>query len=750
MGLLHLAPSVPRDRGVSAAVATVVAVWAGAFGALPAHGQGRPTAAGGAPTTLTREERIRALEERPWEIWAARVEAAAVQVDGRLDDAAWETAEVISEFYQRSTRDVVEASERTEIRVLYDDRFLYIGVWAWDSEPDKMEIKAIFRDEGSPGDVMNIVIDAYHAHRNAIQFSTNANGVMHDWLQTGETASTRDDNFQTVWNSQGRRLPNGYEIELAIPFTSLRFEARPSGEEVVFGIGFRRNIPRKNEQAIWPYVSPDSDWQRPAEYGHIRGLVDVRPGRNLEVRPYVLGGTTRNFTQALTDRRRETGVDVKWGVTPALTADFSVNTDFAQEEADVQQVNITRFSLFFPEKRQFFLEGQQAFEFGNPRQVELAFTRRIGLSPAGQPVPIRVGARLSGRHGRTSLGLMNIQTGDASALPAQNFSVVRLKRDLLARSSVGAIVTNVQGGGRVNRVYGADASFYLRRVWFVEGWLTGMDETGTARSGAGYGRFTYNSDRVGVAYTLLSVGRAFRPGVGFVRRPDSRQHSSLVRFSPRPVSDLIRQLHFTGRLEYITNQRNVLETRARVAVFQVQFETGHTATLTGTNRQESIASPFRLRSDLVIPPGVYAFNTLEARLQTPPLRHLILRANYATGGFWNGDRDELTTSVVYRMSTHLRLTGNYSINRVVLPAGRWTSHLVSTAAMVPFHANMAILSLFQYNRDTRQFSSNIRFHWIPKPRSDFFIVYNELDTDYPQFAPVNRSIAVKMNYSLTL
>jgi hypothetical protein len=227
--LLHSALTVLRHGGVSAAVAITLATEA--LAVLPAHGQDTSTAAGAVSTTLTREERIRALENRPWDIRAARVKVGDVQIE------------------------------------------------------------AIFNDEGSPGDVMNIVIDAYHAHRNALQFSTNANGVLHDWLQMGETAATRDDNFDTVWNAKGRRLPYGYEIEVAIPFTSLRFEAQPSGEEVIFGIGFRRNIPRKNEEAIWPYVSPDSDWQRPAEYGHLRGLVDVRPGRNLEVRPYVLGGT---------------------------------------------------------------------------------------------------------------------------------------------------------------------------------------------------------------------------------------------------------------------------------------------------------------------------------------------------------------------------------------------------------------------------------------------------------------------------
>ena len=746
MLLLRSARSFRDNPGAPAILLTIVIQ---ALIVAPARAQDPAT---GADATAARSsaERIRELESRPWDIHAARVRPEDVEVDGRLDEAAWQTAEVINEFYQRSTREVTTASERTEVRALYDDEYLYLGVWAWDNEPEKMEIKAIFNNEGSPGDVMNIVIDAYHAHRSALQFSTNANGVLHDWLQTGETAATRDDSFDTVWMSKGRRLPYGYEIEVAIPFTSLRFEAQPPGQEVIFGIGFRRNIPRKNEEAIWPYVSRDSDWQRPAEYGHLRGLIDVRPGRNLEVRPYVLGGATRDFSRALTDTRRDVGMDVKWGVTPALTADFSVNTDFAQEEADVQQVNLTRFSLFFPEKRQFFLEGRQAFQFGVGREIDLAFTRRIGLSPAGQPVPIRAGARLSGREGPTSIGAMNIQTADASGLPGQNFSVIRLKRDMLARSSIGGILTNVQGGGQVNRVYGADASFYLRRLWFLEGWLAGMDESGASRSGAGYGRVAYERDRVGAGYTLLSIGEGFRPGVGFVRRPDSRQHASEVRFSPRPQWNLVRQLHFRGTVDYTTNQQNVLESRDRAASAQVEFETGHIATLTSTNVSESIATPFRLRSDVAIASGVYTFNNVALTVQTPSRRHLNIRSTITTGGFWNGSRDEFVTSGDYRPSTHLKLSWNYSINRVSLPGGRWTSHLLSSGFMIPFDANMAILSLFQYNRDTRQISSNIRFRWIPKPRSDFYIVYNELDSDDPRLIRVNRSLTVKMNYSLSL
>ena len=365
-------------------------------------------------------------------------------------------------------------------------------------------------------------------------------------------------------------------------------------------------------------------------------------------------------------------------------------------------------------------------------------------------MPIRAGVRVSGRQGRTNLGLMNIQTDRVGALPAQNFSVLRVKRDILARSSIGAIVTNVQGGGRVNRVYGADASFFLKRVWFLEGFVARMDETGAVRSSAGYARLAYRSDRLGAEYKLHTIGKTFRPAVGFVRRPDSRQHSALLQFSPRPASDLIRQLRMTASLDYITNQRNVLETRERTAAFQVQFDNGDSVTLTGNNLREFITIPFRLRRTLVIPEGVYTFNTLQARYQSLVRRDSSMTASYTTGGFWNGNRDVVSMRWEYRPGTHFKISGNYAVNWVSLPAGRWTSHLVSTGVMVPFSTDLAIMSLLQYNRDTRQLSSNIRFNWIPKPGTDFFIVYNELDTDRPRFGALNRSIAIKLTYSFAL
>ncbi|RPJ80346.1 MAG: hypothetical protein EHM13_12180, partial [Acidobacteria bacterium] len=417
-----------------------------------------PSAAQTRAGQLSHADLVRQLEGRSWEVRAARAQRA-LNLDGRLDEPDWETAEPITDFYQSQRNEGLPISERTEVRVLYDETALYVGFRCFDRSPEPTRARAMVWDDprSEADDLVSFMLDSYHGHRTGIQFVTNANGMAVDLFQNGETADTRNKDFNAVWESRGSRTPGGFEVEVKVPFKSLRFEPRGPDEEVVFGIGFKRNIPRKNEESNWPFVSNDSTWYRPAELGHLRGLRGIRSGRSVEVRPSVLAGRTSDLDLRTTETRKKGAVDVKWGVTSGLTADFTVNTDFAQEEADIQQVNFTRFSLFFPEKRQFFLEGEQMFQFGLPQRADLVFTRRIGLSGSGEAVPISYGTRLSGREGAYSVGAMNIQTRSSGETASRNFTVVRLRRDVFARSNVGALFTNVQGkGGEFNKVFGAD------------------------------------------------------------------------------------------------------------------------------------------------------------------------------------------------------------------------------------------------------------------------------------------------------
>ena len=610
---------------------------------------------------MPRAERVRLLKARTWEVTAVRA-GGEMRVDGHLDEAAWQAAPPIGDFWQRERNEGIPATERTEVRVLYDDANLYVGFWCYDRSPELVRARAIFRDEaGGADDLVAIMLDAYHDRRSAIQFVSNANGLMEDLLQTGETETTRNHNFNTVWLAHGRRTAQGFEVEFSIPFKSLRFEPPADGQEITMGIGFKRNIPRKNEEVYWPFVANDSTWYRPAELGVLHELREVKSGRNLQARPYVLAGRTMNYVTNVADPRREAGFDAKWGVTTGLTADFTVNTDFAQEEADVQQINFTRFSLFFPEKRQLFLENQQMFQFGLPQQTELVFTRRIGLSDSGEIVPLLAGARVAGREGRTTVGALNMQTDEygKDGLPSENFTALRVRRDLFARSSVGAVFTNRQGGGQFNRAIGVDANFFFKQVWFVDGWVAAVDDTSKPAAGrAGYGRFAYDKDRFGATYRYLDVGAGFEPGIGFVRRRDIRQNTGEIRWSPRPNSDLVRQFDLKGTLDYVANRENVLETRERAAQFTTNFETGDALSVYVTNTFENLDDPFRLRPGVVIPIGAYLFNTTRVQLDTFRRRHARLNLGYTTGGFWNGDRNTLTIRSEYRMSTNFGVSFN--------------------------------------------------------------------------------------------
>ncbi len=697
--------------------------------------------------TLPREERVRQLLERTWEMTAAPVQGE-LTLDGRLDDPAWGFAEPVTDLYQGESNEGLPATERSDIRVLYDQTHLYIGFRSYDSEPDKANARAIFRDETPSADDLAIVmIDAYNDHRSSIQFVTNLNGVKVDLLQNGETPETRNRNWDTVWHSKGSRFEQGWDTEIAIPFKSLRFESPAQGEEVIFGIGFKRNIPRKNEEVTWPFVSNDSTWYRPAELGHLRGLKDIKPGRAVELKPYVLAGVDQYRDPSVRDQRTEFGGDVKWGVTPSLTADFTINTDFAQEEVDVQQINFTRFSLFFPEKRQFFLEGERMFQFGIQKEAEMVFTRRIGLSAGGEVIPITAGARLSGRQGRTSLGVMTIQADEAFTRPSENFTVIRLRRDFLSRASVGALFTSRQGDGNYNRVYGLDLSLPFKQVWTLEGYFARVNEPLklTGRNSA-YGRFAYETDRFGGEYRYLDLGENFRPGIGFVRRPNSREHFGMGRFSPRPSIHWIRQFHFKAGLRYITNQQNVLETREQGGEWTTALESGDNINLKLVNFNESITEPFALRPDVIVPPGTYNFSRVEASLNTFRRRYTVLNLEVATGGFWDGSRNTIAVGGNYRINTNLDISGEYEVNWIDLPQGAFTTHIFSGRLQIAFRKELVLMSLFQYNNVNHSLSSNIRFNWIPKPGSDFFIVYNELDDWGNMFQLKNRSLTAKLNY----
>ena len=710
--------------------------------------------------TMRREDRVRALKARTWEIHAERAREP-IEVDGWLDDAAWERARPIGDFYEQETDEGLPSTERTIVRIVYDDENLYFGLFCTLGEnadeghetahtrrrADEGRPRTMFRDENiGSDDAVGIMLDAYNDQRSAIFLATNANGILFDMSQNGQGPETRNINWDMVWESRGQTVPGGWTAEVRVPFKSLRFRRPLPGEPIVFGVGFKRNIPLKTEEVYWPFVSNDSTWYRPAELGKLRGIEGIQPGRNVEIRPYALGQWNGGGEWTGDSGRTDGGLDLKWGVTPGLTADFTWNTDFAQEEVDDLQINFTRFSLRFPEKRQIFLEGQRHFAFGERRDADIVFTRRIGLSADGHAVPITGGARLSGRQGATTVGLMGMRTAATESAGPERFSVARVRRDIFSRSTIGAVFTDRSSDGAFNRVAGLDTNLHFRDAWSFEGiWARVFEETEQQSTGLASGRLMYEDDLLGGTVKFIEIGENFDPGIGFVQRTGMRKVFLQARVSPRPNISGFRQFHLQANLNNTMNLENVLETRRGSLTGRATFESGDEVSVELTDQYEFTTYDYAI-SSVVIPAGEYPFRRMQMSLTTYRRRYASVRGSYEFGGFWGGTRDLWTLGGNYRINKNLGLRGNYAYNRIRLPRGDLDTHLVSTRMQLAFRNDLILLGLFQYNNTTGDLAANVRFNWIPKPGTDFFLVYTELDEWGDVFFVRNRSLSVKLNY----
>ena len=475
-----------------------------------------------------------------------------LSLDGRLDELIYESVPSAGGFIQQDPLDGEAATEETELWIFFDDRNLYVSVRCWDSQPERMVASELRRDGNlNQGENVSVVLDTFHDQRNGFYFQTNPLGAMRDQEFTDEGNPNPD--WDTVWEVRSGRFEHGWTLEMAIPFKSLRYAG--AGPQV-WGFNIRRFIAWKNERA---FLTPI-----PRSYGNpgiykillaatLVGLEAPARSINLEAKPYVISSLTTDQTAVEPFANRTAGdveFDIKYGLTPGLTADLTVNTDFAQVEADEQQVNLTRFSLSLPEKRDFFLEGRGIFAFGTGSAVGqgrgssdlpvMFFSRQIGLSE-GRAVPVRVGARLTGKAGLFTVGELNVQTGEApgGGAPSTNFSVVWVKRAVLSRSSVGMIATRRtpsadESGSNV--LWGLDGNFPFLTDWEITSYYARSSTPLRAGNDASYRvQVDYNGDRYGFKVGHLMVGESFNPEIGFMRRADFRLSSALARFSPPSV-----------------------------------------------------------------------------------------------------------------------------------------------------------------------------------------------------------------------
>ncbi len=689
-------------------------------------------------------------------------------IDGLLDEALWQRAEPATGFVQSDPIEGQPATEQTEVRVAFDKDFLYIAARCLDSDPSSIIVNEIRKDfVPREQDAFEVLLDTFLDRRNGFVFSTNAAGARAD-TQIANEGRDVNTNWDAVWWVAGARTAEGWSAEFKIPFKTLRYEGGPGHD---WGINFSRRIRRKNEVTYWSPVSRAFSIYRASSEGDLTGLPALQPGRNMRIKPYLLDGATRQVGGSEFDNDFKAGLDFKAGVTPSMALDLTVNPDFAQAEADEQQVNLTQFSLFYPEKREFFLENAGIFYVGdiprNQRQAArfrppeedllLFFSRQIGLTDAGEQVPLYGGARLTGRAGAYGLGFMTMQSQDFLARPSENYTVARVRRDVLANSDVGAIVTSRDATGSsddFNRVFGADANFRFFRYFSVNGFAAKSETPGETRNqGTSKAAVGWEDSRKRLQASVLHIGEGFRDDLGFVRRTGVLRTFFDWAWLPQPEvlrRHGIRQIEPHAGSGPTTIRRGRLRHDSGHAAMQVSGTPAPTSsTRSSPDRGDHDAVPDCARMSAPIPPGRYDWTQHLSSLETNHSRALSASLRFTTGGFWSGRQNTTQLSVLYRPDSHLMFDAGLQVSDIDLeiPQEQFVTTLVNLRSGYAFNTNMFLDALIQYRTDVKQFSANVRFNLIHRPLSDLFVVYNGLDYPDTRLA-AGRGVVVKYTHMM--
>jgi uncharacterized protein DUF5916/cellulose/xylan binding protein with CBM9 domain len=720
--------------------------------ALPAAAQVRVNDAGNSVTDA------KVLEESEFEavrlqkiITAVRI-TESITLDGQFDEPAWSLAVPGSDFYQRLPRTGAPATDRTEVRVLYDDDTLYVGITCFDPEPERIVIKELKEDFDINGtDMVQLIIDSLHDRRSAFALSVNAAGARRD-TQVSETGASNND-WDGVWDVKTGRTPEGWTLEYAVPFKTLRFS---SAEVQEWGLQVARRVPRRNEETEWAPVPFRYTSLRTQYAGTLRGLENISPGRNLKVKPYVLGQTTESLAggslQSIRSLARfkdyNGGFDLKYSLTRSMTLDTTYRTDFAQVEVDQQQTNLTRFNVFFPEKRDFFLENSGIFNFGPGGNLVPFFSRRIGLSPAGAVVPIIGGGRVSGQLRDYNVGFLAMKTEDAGlTTPSNNYVVGRVRRNLLRNSWIGALGTHRDStfDGDFNRVYGADAHFQFWDRLEFDSYLLRSDTPGRPDNNLAR-RFQtgWRDDELTASVEYNEVQPNFNPQVGFVRRGEMSQYNGEFGWAPRIDHPTIQNLNFGTTVDYYKSEiTNNIETRVQEATTGLRLQNNGSANFLVTRTFERLVEPFDIHPDVTIPVGDYDYLNYTGNFNAGSNRRTTGSGSITWGEFWDGRSTSFTGTLGLRPNYHWSLDLNYTRNNVSLVEGAFTTNLIGARFLFAFTPRVIFNAFLQYNTDTRQVSSNIRFNWTHHPLSDIYLVYNHTQ-DTGRGQTVGRTFIVKL------
>jgi len=683
------------------------------------------------------------LDEAPRPVASAVRAPDPIQVDGVLDESVWAAAPVIDEFIQQRPAGGWPATERTEVRILYDDRYLYIGAELHDSDPSGLIIPTLQRDPNTrDGDAFGISIDTFGDGKSSFSFFINPGGAVRD-SQTSDDGRINNGAWDGAYDLRTRVHQGGWTVEMAIPWSTLRFQG--GGGDQRWGLNLLRRIRRKNEDATWAPM--DRQWQLyvMSRAGRLEGITGIEAGRNLSVKPYLLSARPSGDLRVDAPGEFDAGLDLKYGITPSVTLDLTLNTDFSQVEVDQQQVNLTRFSLFFPEKREFFLENQGIFQFGdlgqmnvrtgvNNRDFTLFHSRRIGLTPAGTPLPILGGGRISGTTGPLEVGVLTMQTRAQGEFGAENFAVARVRGRPATGLDWGAIVVNrtATGGGETDqRSYGMDLNWQgVNDYLLVQSYLAATDGTGADGMAVDRGW----AGRLSVGWRdptleLLAIYRQFdddfSPAVGFVQRTGMRHGYATAGIKRRTALPWILEVNPYVEANHFQGFDGELQTRDLKGGLDVDLVDGSSLSLGVTDRFERVERPFSVRGAMV-EAGSYDFTEWSASLEASRARSVSGRLNLSGGGFFGGERVSVGGNLQGRLGYRLIADLSLDHNRLDLPGLATVTADVVGLKLQGFASTRLLASAFlQYNEATEELVSNLRFNWIHAPLSDLFLVLTE-------------------------
>ena len=708
----------------------------------------------------------------------ARFTNAPPEIDGNLSDPEWNFADKVTDFMQREPDNGQPGSERTEAMILFDDNYIYVGFMMYDSQPDRITATDLRRDSALRNDdTIAVLFDTYHDRRNAFLFRVNPLATKYDAQYRNERQINAD--WDERWQAATKITDEGWSAEFRIPLRTLRYN---TGSHV-WGVDFKRELQRTNEEMNWSNYRRGFQFNQVSQAGNLTGLRDIGLTQRFRFQPYVTGsGSQFNVTdEPYNDADGNIGIEnFKAQITSNLTADFTVNTDFAQVEDDTERVNLTRFPLFFPEKREFFLESSNNFAFGSgggrgggghfgAPSVSLYHSRRIGLV-GGEPVSMLYGAKLTGKVGSTDIGVVNAQTGNSDVFftsddeeysyPGKNFTVLRLKQDIFERSTVGMIFTNAQGEGAYNRVAGVDASFRFWDYMSIAGEVASVvddsklladdeaeDNPITGRFGAGW-----NSDQWNLSGTYQRIDEDFRTDLGFLQRRDIVTQNYRAGWNPRPsFAPAIRQFRFSASYNNMTDTGGNFLEQGYGLMTNVNFQSGDRITFNVSQDKERLDRTFWLSFEdgIFVPPGDYQGTDYWLSFDSFNARPLSGRFRASWGDYWDGTRYSLSPGGTVRFNEKFSLSPSYSFNHVELPTGIYDTHTVTTRVTYNFNERWLTNSLVQYNSVSGRASVYARLRYVINEIDSFYLVYKSTRTwDGIWDGIADHQLIAKMTYSV--